>query len=275
MKAHPFLKWVGGKRQLLPDILPHLPPEPRVYYEPFLGGGAVFFAFAPKKAVLNDMNQRLVRAYRGVRDDVEGVLANAAALFPRGRAATEQEYRAVRAMQDDLATDTEAAAWLLFVNRYGYNGLYRESKAGRFNTPWNKATREAVIDTENLRACSRALRGVEIVHGDFGPLVRAAGDGGAVYCDPPYSPASGTADFTAYVKAGFGPKEQIRLRDEAKAAVRRGAHVVLSNNLTEEIDGLYSAPPFRIIDVKARRAVNSKANARGAVDEVVIVGEPG
>lgn len=275
MKAQPFLKWVGGKRQLLPEILPHLPPEPRVYYEPFLGGGAVFFAFAPKRAVLGDMNQRLVRTYRAIRDGVEGVIERAAPLFPEKVPPTEERYKEVRAWQNDLKTNVDAAAWLLFVNRYGYNGLYRESKSGNFNTPWNKAKRVADLGVANLRACSRVLQGVEILHGDFATLVRAAGEGDVVYCDPPYSPASGTADFTAYVKAGFGPKEQARLRDEAKAAVRRGAHVVLSNNLTEEIDELYGAPPFRIIDVKARRSVNSKADARGAVDEVVIVGEPG
>lgn len=115
MKASPFLKWVGGKRQLLPDILPHLPPEPCVYYEPFLGGGAVFFAFAPRRAVLGDMNLRLVCAYRGIRDDVEAVLRRLEAMLPADRPPSRAEYESVRDRQDSLTTDTEAAARFLSI----------------------------------------------------------------------------------------------------------------------------------------------------------------
>lgn len=274
MTCRPFLKWVGGKRSLLPSILPHLPVEPRTYFEPFLGGGAVFFSLAPKRAVLGDANGRLVRAYCGVRDDVEVVLRRLADMIPADRPVTRAEYDAVRAAQGDLETNVDAAAWLLFVNRCGFNGLYRESKAGRFNTPWNKAERPTLIDADNLRACSRALAGAEIVHGDFADVVRRAGPEDSIYCDPPYVPVSDTADFTAYVAGGFGPADQVRLRDEALAAAGRGARVVLSNAMTPRVRELY-APPFELHTVKALRRVNCKAEGRGAVDEAIVVAGPG
>lgn len=265
--ARPFLKWVGGKRQLLPRLLAQMPASYGRYFEPFIGGGALFFALQPKLAVISDVNERLVRTYRAVRDDVETVIA-LLATYPYERSF----YERMRALDVDARPDAEAAAWFIYVNRTGFNGLYRVNRAGRFNVPFGKYTNPTICDADLLRECSLALRGVEIRHADFADAVAGADTGDFVYFDPPYVPLTATSSFTAYHADGFGRDDQRRLRDVAARLVARGVHVLASNSSASLVRDLYSAPTFTLVEVDATRAVNCRADRRGVVREVLISG---
>lgn len=268
----PFVKWAGGKRQLLPELLKRVPPKFGRYFEPFVGGGALFFTLAAQggiEAALGDANVALMRTYRAVRDDVERVIL---LLREHKLAHSEEHYYTQRVL--GFNNDDGAEARFIYLNRTGFNGLYRVNRLGRFNVPYGRYTNPTICDADNLRACSRALRGVRLAEGsDFEWIGWSDTFGAAkrdfVYFDPPYWPASGTADFTAYTADGFGPKEQTRLRDTALRLKARGVHVMLSNADVEPVRKLY-AKGFKIERVEARRNINSRADRRGAVGEVII-----
>jgi DNA adenine methylase len=258
------LKWAGGKRQLLPALLGAAPRRSRTYFEPFLGGAALFFALGPRRAVLADTNARLIRTYRGVRDDVDGVIA----LLRTYRHDPEFFYR-MRAADIDRESDARVAAWFIYLNRVGYNGLYRVNRRNRFNVPFGRYVNPTICDEPRLRACAVALRHADLQVADFCDAVRGATRGDFVYFDPPYVPLTPTASFTSYTAAGFGPDDQVRLRDLARRLKRRGVHVLISNSGTDRVRELY-ADGFDVDEVRARRAVNSRASGRGAVAELVI-----
>jgi DNA adenine methylase len=262
--CRPFLKWAGGKRQLLPALLPRIPPRFRTYFEPFVGGGALYFALQPGRAVLADTNARLIRTYRGLRDDVDRVVA-LLKTYPHD---ADFFYR-TREEDIDTRSDARVAAWFIYLNRIGYNGLYRVNRENRFNVPFGRYVNPTICDEENLRACARALQGVELRIADFDEALRGVRRGDFVYFDPPYVPASPTASFTAYTSAGFGPPDQVRLRDLARRLKRRGVHVLLSNSATDFVRELY-ADDFDLEEVPATRAVNSRGSRRGAVPELVM-----
>ncbi len=266
--AKPFLKWAGGKRQLLDSLLAHTPPREKIgtYFEPFIGGAALFFAVRPKKAVLGDVNLRLVRTYRGIQSDVEAVIA---ALERHKKRHGSDYFYKLREKNVNRASDAELAAWFIYLNKTGFNGLYRVNSKDRFNVPFGRYAKPNICDEENLRACSAALAGVAIVHGDFAQVVQGASRGDFAYFDPPYVPLSRTSDFTGYTSAGFGPDDQRRLRDTARALKARGVRVLLSNSSAAGVRELYGEG-FTVAEVSALRSVNSKASGRGAVAELVI-----
>jgi DNA adenine methylase len=261
--ARPFIKWAGGKRQLLPELLRRVPPRMGRYFEPFVGGGALFFALRPKRAVLADVNDRLIRTYKGVRDQVEDVIERL-----RSYPYDSKFYYEMRAQEIDSRSDAELAAWFIYLNRTGYNGLYRVNRENRFNVPFGRYTNVTICDESNLRACSAALAGVELLCADF-EVARRAKKGDFVYFDPPYVPLSATSSFTGYTSGGFGPAEQERLRDTARKLKRRGAVVMLSNSSAGLVRELY-AEDFEVQEVTAMRLVNSRATGRGAVTELII-----
>jgi DNA adenine methylase len=265
--AKPFVKWAGGKRQLLPDIVARVPKFAGRYFEPFVGGGALFFHLAPKKAVLADTNERLIRTYRGVKEDVDGVIRRLCRY--RGLHSEAFFYKLREKEIDRAKSHVEVAAWLIYLNRTGYNGLYRVNSKNRFNVPFGRYANPTICDGETLRACSRALAGAELEHADFAAVVEKAREGDFVYFDPPYAPLSKTSSFASYTKDGFGPSEQERLRDVALALKRRGVHVLLSNSSAQDVRRLYGKG-FRITKVLATRVVNSKASQRGAIPELLI-----
>jgi len=260
----PFLKWAGGKRRLLPTLLKHAPEGATGYFEPFVGGGALFFALLPPKAVLADRNQRLIRAYRGVRQNVEKVIR----LLKSYRHDPNFFYEFREANIDD-GTDAEVAAWFIYLNRTGFNGLYRVNRENRFNVPFGRYTNPRICDEPSLRACSAALARADLRVEDFEVAVADAKAGDFVYFDPPYVPLSNTSSFTSYTAAGFGEAEQRRLRDTARRLKDRGVRVLLSNSSAPSVRELY-AEGFRITEVAAARAINSKASARGTVVELLI-----
>jgi DNA adenine methylase len=270
--AKPFLKWAGGKRQLLPELLKHVPPHFDHYYEPFVGGGALFFALQPQPATLGDSNLHLIAAYKGVRDNVEDVIKFLALHAKRHN---KTYYYATRAALVDTSTGRpvgalpNVAARVIYINRTCFNGLWRVNKAGGYNVPMGDYKNPAICDAVGLRACSRALQGVTLVHKDFAETVADAEKGDFVYFDPPYAPTSGTADFVSYTRDGFDGEDQWRLRDVAFDLKRRGVGVLLSNADTPGVRKVYRSG-FEMRRVEAKRAINSKADRRGAVGELLI-----
>jgi DNA adenine methylase len=237
------------------------------YFEPFLGGGALFFALSPRRAVLADVNRRLIRTYNGVRNDVERVIA-----------LLEEQYRdrhdptffyEQREVDIDARSDAEVAAWFIYLNKTGYNGLYRVNRGNRFNVPLGRYVNPAICDKSTLRACAAALRRVELLAEDFEAVTERTKPGDFVYFDPPYVPVSATSSFTSYTSGGFGLPEQTRLRDVARRLKQRGVHVLLSNSSAPFILELYREG-FEIEKVSATRSVNSRASARGAIAELLI-----
>ncbi len=263
--AKPFVKWVGGKRQLLPELRKRLPSSFGTYHEPFVGGGALFFDLAPSSAVLTDSNERLVRTYRAIRDDVDGVIS-----ILETYQYSKEFFDLVRAFDvDACANECAAAAWFVYLNKCGFNGLYRVNKSGVFNVPFGDQSNPTICDADNLRACSAVLQGVEIQCDHFANVLSRAKTNDLVYFDPPYVPLSASSNFTAYTSEGFDLSEQVKLRDVARELKRRGVHVLLSNSSAPLVETLYG-DGFECSRVDASRAINSDGAKRGKVAEVIL-----
>ncbi|CUS03604.2 Modification methylase LlaDCHIA [Candidatus Promineifilum breve] len=267
VRARPVLKWAGGKGQLLPDLLKRLPDSFEAYHEPFVGGGALFFELATQGQItttfLSDINDSLIDVYLALRDCVEDVIVQL-----RQHKHDHDYYYQVRAVRPETLTLPERAARIIFLNKTCYNGLYRENRRGEFNVPFGRYKNPTICDEANLRAAARVLQGVDITRRPFATTLDYAKAGDFVYFDPPYHPLSATANFTAYDRAGFGPDDQRRLRDVFAALAERGVMAMLSNSDTPFIRELYAG--FTIDQVFVARAVNSKANGRGKVAEVIV-----
>ncbi len=267
-EALPFLKWAGGKRQLVPEILKRLPGAINTYYEPFLGGGAVFFALAAegafKRAVICDRNRDLIDAYLGLHDDVEGVIARLARLRHH-----EKTYYRIRAQDPAKLTLIQRSARIIYLNRTCYNGLYRVNRAGQFNVPFGSYKNPRILDRDNLRAASRTLQSARIVRGDdFETLVEKADPGDAVYFDPPYSPVSSTASFTSYDRLPFDDAEQERLAKVMRRLKKRGVYALLSNSDVPLTRRLYRK--FFRDTVQVNRRINSRPDRRGPISELLV-----
>lgn len=272
MKAPlPFLKWAGGKRALLPKILPLVPRKVQVYYEPFLGGGAVFFALAGgerfRRAVVSDANLELIRTYRAVQADVDSVLRR---LDTHAR--TEAHYLMVRDQNPVSLTDAACAARMIFLNRAGFNGLYRLNRLGEFNVPFDRhSASRPFANAARLRMAAAALDvgRVEIRHAGYDEILPGAGVGDFVYLDPPYIPASKTAAFTAYTSASFGPAQHIELAASVRRLRDRQVAAAVSHGDSAIARFLYHG--MKIKAVSARRNINRNGAKRGAVGELLVM----
>jgi DNA adenine methylase len=266
--AKPFVKWVGGKRQLIHELIRRAPKREEIatYYEPFLGGGALFFHLQPAAAVLTDSNRRLISAYRGIRDDVEGVIDR---LRTYQHLHDKHFFLKMRALDVDAQTDAGVAAWFIYLNKTAYNGLYRVNSRNLFNVPFGDYKNPNVCDEATLKACSKALKNAAKVEvKDFVEATKTAKRGDFVYFDPPYAPLTETSKFTDYTSDGFSDDDQIRLRDCAAALKERGVRVLISNSSAKRVFKWYEA--FKRVPVGARRSVNCKPDARGQVRELLI-----
>jgi DNA adenine methylase len=265
----PVLKWAGGKRQLLKQILRRLPDKIGTYYEPFVGGGAVFFALSSERrferAVLADRNRELVEVYTVLRDDVEALIVRLERL-PH----SESAYYRIRAERPRSMLGR--AARIIYLNKTGYNGLYRVNSRGEFNVPFGRYTRPKICDAERLRAAARALSGVELLVEDFETVCLRARKGDAVYLDPPYLPRSRTASFASYHSEPFGLDEHRRLANVFADLGRRRVAALLSNSDTEDTREIFSA--FAVDTVSASRPINSNAARRGLVSEILVSPSP-
>lgn len=274
MIAKPFIKWAGGKRQLAKQILELLPKQINTYYEPFVGGGAIFFALAAenrfKDALLNDANAELVNTYKVIQTNPHELIQQLKLCEN-----TKEFFLAVRDLNaiGDLDLDNiDRAAGFIYLNKTGFNGLYRVNKSGKFNVPFGKYENPNICDEDNILKCHNILSKTVITCSDFSVKVKYAEPGDAIYFDPPYVPLTPTSNFAAYTKDGFTIDDQERLAKLFSDLVGRGVHTVLSNSDTPVIRELYK--DFEIKSVQARRSINSKGDSRGKVGEVIVVGKP-
>lgn len=272
-KPRPFLKWAGGKGGLLTQLEGLFPARYNRYFEPFIGGGAVFFELQTSNAVLNDINPNLVWAYRNIQNCVEKVLNRLQTITNNYLALDlvlqEATYYQLRERYNQLeANNIEKTCLLIFLNRTGYNGLYRENASGQLNVPFGTYKNPTIYNESNLRSVSAVLQKVELLNLDFRQAVKTAQAGDFVYFDPPYVPTSKTASFTSYSSSNFGEVEQIALAELVKALTKKGVLVMLSNSDTLLTRTLYNN--FRQHEVKAGRAINSKSESRGKITELVV-----
>lgn len=272
-KAKPFVKWVGGKRQLLVQFRRFnlYPPEKfnpnkNKYFEPFVGGGAVFFDLLPKHAVLSDLNSDLVTTYNVIKNNVDELIKSL-----KKHKYEKNYFLKIRAIDPNKLSDLEIASRFIYLNRTCFNGMYRVNSSGKFNVPFGKYSNPLICDEVNLRRVSKALKGVTIKHQDYKKVLKEAKKGDFVYFDPPYFPVSKTASFTAYTNDAFLEKEQIELRDTFVELHKRGCFVMLSNSDTTFINKIYSeVQGARITKVQAGRAINSNSSKRGKITEVLV-----
>jgi DNA adenine methylase len=264
--ATPFVKWVGGKRSIMDALKARLPEDFNHYYEPFIGGGALFFELHRKlqgKAYLSDTNFDLVTAYSVVQRAPDQLLK---LLREHARKHGEEYYYKMRD-KHHLQNPAEIAARLLYLNKTCYNGLWRVNSKGEFNVPIGRYKNPGIVQEENILACCQALQGVDVRLASFDEIKPVEGD--FVYFDPPYHPMDDTS-FTRYAKLGFNEQDQVRLRDFSLKLHKQGVNVMLSNSDTPFIRNLYGSKVFQIATVQALRLVNCKANKRNAVNEVLI-----
>jgi DNA adenine methylase len=265
---NPVIKWVGGKRQLLPIIKQYIPKEYNTYFEPFVGGGALLFDLQPKKAAINDLNFDVYNLYKVIRDNPQELI-DTLEQFKN----TEEDFYKIRSW-DRIEnwqlnyTPVQIAARMLYLNRTCYNGLYRLNSKGQFNSPYGHYRS---VSFNNLLEVSEYLKHnyICITNVDFVLAVQQATNNDFIYFDPPYDPVSDTANFTAYTKEGFDKLDQVRLRDKIIELSDRGCYCMLSNAGTDFIKELYR--DFYIVDVQARRSVNCNGDSRGKVSEVLIM----
>lgn len=270
-QAKPFLKWVGGKRQLLPEINKLLPKKYNNYYEPFIGGGALLFSQkidSNKKYFINDYNEELVNVYKTIQSDVENLINNL-----KIHENSPEYFYAIRALDRDenykKLSNIERASRFIYLNKTAYNGLYRVNSKNQHNAPFGKYKNPNICDQVNLRSCAIKLSHVTVDTGDYkSQTITRINKNDFIYFDPPYAPLSKTSDFTSYTENGFGNLEQHELKEYCDYLTTKGVKFLLSNSNSDLIRDLYK--DYEISIVLANRAVNCKAKGRGKVEEVLI-----
>jgi DNA adenine methylase len=264
----PLLKWAGGKRSLVERIVGLFPEDitGRSFHEPFFGGGAVFFHVEPGSGSINDINPKLMNFYRVVRDDPAALIEEAS----KYRYEEEEFYEHRSKFNSPGLSDVEYAAILLYLNKTAYNGLYRVNSKGEFNVPFGRHVDPTIVKPRSIMRASRLLKDVEIRCGGYDYVLEVAEEDSLCYLDPPYHPASETANFTDYSMNGFKLGDQERLRDLCLELDRRGVVFVLSNSYTEKVTELYGDHGFRIESLKTRRSISSKVSSRDSGYDMLI-----
>lgn len=267
----PFTKWTGGKRKLLPELLRLAPKNYNTYYEPFIGGGALFFELAPQEAVINDFNAELVNAYQQIKDQPEQIINF---LAKHQEHNSKDYYLDLRSADRDgrleKMSKSERAARLLYMLRVNFNGLYRVNSKNQFNVPYGRYKNPKILDEELLRAVSNYLNfaDITILSGDFEKAISTVQARDFVYFDPPYIPLTETSSFTSYTHEGFSYDDQVRLRNTFKLLDERGAYVMLSNSSSPLVEELYNG--FNIHYVETVRTNGAKASSRGNISEIIV-----
>lgn len=273
VKMEPFVKWAGGKRQLLPQLHEYQPKEFNTYMEPFIGGGAFLLDLAPQKAVIGDLNEELLNTWQVVKNYPEELLQKLAQHQENNSKEYYLDIRSVdRDGRIDEMTDVERAARFIYLNKAGFNGLWRVNSKGQNNVPYANPKKLNIVMADKIMEISHYLNSnqVEIFHQSYEKTIKNAQTGDFVYFDPPYIPLTETSSFTSYTKENFSLDDQIHLRDTAKKLAEKGVFVMLSNSNADLVHELYQEAPFKIHEVSARRSINSKASGRGAIKEVII-----
>lgn len=263
VRSQPFLKWAGGKTQLLKELLKRVPPTYNVYFEPFIGGGALYFAIAPEEAVIADINDDLVNAYVVVRDNPNELLE------ALSKYKNEKDfYYEVRSQDQSKLSDIEKAARLIYLNRTCFNGLYRVNKSGQFNVPFASYKNPNFVQTDRILAASEILKNTDVHHAGFEKVLAEARAGDFIYLDPPYFPKDVYSDFKRYNKEQFHKNDHERLAELYNELTERGCYVMLSNSDTPFTRDLYKK--WRVDTVYAKRLINKDASKRGEVTEIIV-----
>ena len=266
---HPFLKWAGGKRQLISQMYKYFLKNFNKYIEPFIGGGAVLFYLKPKFSIIIDINKDLINCYKVIKNNVKELIE-----LLKNHKNEKNYYYKIRALDRDdekftKLSNIEKASRIIYLNRCCYNGLYRVNSKGQFNVPFGKYRSPNFCDKENLLAVNKALQNVKIIHGSFELCLDYAEKDDFVYFDPPYYPISKTSSFTSYTKENFGKNSQKRLYNVFENLNERGCKLMLSNSYNEYIKSLYEN--YRIVTLDARRAINCNAAKRGNINVLLIL----
>jgi DNA adenine methylase len=271
----PIVKWVGGKRQLLAEIMPLINKSCSTYVEPFIGGGAVFFELQPKKAIINDYNSELINVYLTIKSNPDELITE---LEKHERNNTEDYFYELRAVDRSpeyaTMTNVQKAARVIYLNKTCYNGLYRVNAAGQFNSPYGKYKNPNIVNATTIKGMSKYLNkaNVDIRQGDYRDALKGLRKGAFVYLDPPYMPISTSSSFTGYTENGFSYEQQKALKRECDKLRDKGISFLQSNSDCPEIRDLYSE--YEIKTVQAKRSINSKSNKRGEISEVLIYNVP-
>lgn len=266
----PFVKWVGGKRQLLNEIEKHIPEQFSRYYEPFVGGGAVLFHVQPKNAVINDSNEELVNLYNIIKESPEELIEDL-----KKYKNEEKYFYEVRGIDREKEkylelSNIQRASRIIFLNKTCYNGLFRVNSSGEFNSPFGRYKNPNIVNDVTIKAVGNYLskNDIQILNTDYEKSLSKIRKGAFVYFDPPYDPISDSSSFTGYTKNGFDRTEQERLKKVCDKLNDKGVKFLLSNSSTEFIRDLYK--DYNIFSIKAKRAINSKGNGRGETTEVLV-----
>lgn len=266
----PVLKWAGGKRQLLDTLIPLVPKDYSIYCEPFVGGGALFFALQPQSACINDVNHELIRVYTVIKNDVDALIEQLKQF--QNNKDQFYEIRSWDRNKDKYThlSDIEKAARIIYLNKTCFNGLFRVNASGEFNVPFGNYANPNIVNEPVLRAISFYFNNSEIVFNavDYAEILKNLPDNAFVYLDPPYDPVSVTANFTSYTKDGFSRDEQIKLRKCCDELNERGIKFMLSNSATDFICDQYSK--YNIEIISAKRLVGADASKRGRIQEVIV-----
>lgn len=265
----PFLKWVGGKRQLMPELKSHIPKKVGRYFEPFLGGGALFFEIQPEQGIVNDANPDLINVYQVIKDNVDELIEDL-----KKHVNEEEYFYQIRGLDRtegfNKLSPIQKASRIIYLNKTCFNGLYRVNNAGEFNSPFGRYKNPNIVNEVTLKAVNNYLNKTKTVinNADYIEATSDAKRGNFVYLDPPYDPVSDSSNFTGYTQSGFNKDEQIRLKEFCEKMDRKGVKFMLSNSSTQFIKELYSG--FKIHTVEATRAINSDPLGRGKVEEVIV-----
>lgn len=266
-ETYPIVKWVGGKRQLMFELLKNMPETYNRYFEPFIGGGALFFELQPQNGYISDMNEELINLYSVARDDVYNLIDDL------NKHEISKEYflkirNLDRTEKYNKLSDIQKASRFIYLNRTCFNGMYRVNSQGQFNVPFGNYKNPRIVDAENLINCSNLLKNTEICCADFSEILNKVQKGDFVYFDPPYVPLNETSSFTSYTKDGFDLDMQFKLRDVCDELDSMGVMFMLSNSDTKLVNELYSN--YEIKKVFASRAINANGNGRGKITEVLV-----
>lgn len=266
-ETYPIVKWVGGKRQLMFELLKNMPKEYNRYFEPFIGGGALFFELQPDNAYISDMNEELINLYQVVRDNVYELIADL-----QKHDITKEYFMEIRNIDRTKEykswSSVKKASRFIYLNRTCFNGMYRVNSKGEFNVPFGHYKNPRILDENNLINCSNLLQKTEIKHADFSEILKEVKKGDFVYFDPPYVPLSETSSFTSYTKDGFDLDMQFKLRDVCDELDSMGVKFLLSNSDTKLVNELYEN--YNIKKVFASRQINANADGRGKITEVLV-----
>lgn len=266
-ETYPIVKWVGGKRQLMFELLKNMPQNYNRYFEPFIGGGALFFELQPDNAYISDMNEELINLYQVVRDNVDKLITDL-----QKHDISKEYFMEIRNIDRTADyknwSNIKKASRFIYLNRTCFNGMYRVNSKGEFNVPFGHYKNPRIVDENNLINCSNLLQRTEIRHADFSEILTKVQKDDFVYFDPPYVPLSETSSFTSYTKDGFDIDMQFKLRDVCDELDSMGVKFLLSNSDTKLVNELYEN--YNIKKVFASRQINANADGRGKITEVLV-----